>query len=55
MTQLVSPSRIMEVGFGFWDSKALLTDINIPLLSSNSARAKSHSVQIATRKQTEIH
>jgi hypothetical protein len=29
----VSPSRIMDVGFGFWDSKALLTAVNLEIFT----------------------
>ena len=37
MTQQVGPSRIMEVGFGFWNSKTLLTAVNLEIFTKLGA------------------
>ncbi|MFC1507506.1 methyltransferase [Thermoproteota archaeon] len=37
MAQLVSPSRIYEVGLGFWDSKTLLTAVKLEIFTKLGA------------------
>jgi hypothetical protein len=39
MTRVLSPSRIMEVGMGFWPSKVLLSALELELFSSWMERA----------------
>lgn len=34
----IEPSKIMQIGMGFWASKTLLTGVNLGLLSANFLR-----------------